>query len=28
VVKRALPFGRSVSFSGYEPNDVLTQGAW
>jgi hypothetical protein len=28
VVKRALPFGRSVSFSGYEPNDVLAQGAW
>jgi hypothetical protein len=28
VVKRALPFGRSVSFAGYEPNDVLTQGAW
>ncbi|HEV3056137.1 MAG TPA: hypothetical protein VGX45_15850 [Solirubrobacteraceae bacterium] len=27
VVKRGLPFGRSVSFSGYEPNDVLTQGA-
>ncbi len=28
VVKRTLPFGRSVSFAGYEPNAVLSQGAW
>jgi hypothetical protein len=28
VVKRALPFSRSVTFAGYEPNAVLTQGAW
>jgi hypothetical protein len=28
VVKRALPFSRSVLFAGYEPNSVLAQGAW
>jgi hypothetical protein len=28
VVKRGLPFGRSVRFAGYEPNSVLAQGAW
>jgi hypothetical protein len=28
VVRRALPFSRSVRFAGYEPNSVLAQGAW
>jgi hypothetical protein len=28
VVRRKLPFARSVSFAGYEPNATLTQGAW
>jgi hypothetical protein len=27
VVKRNLPFHRSVSFAGYEPNAALSQGA-
>lgn len=28
VVKRTLPIDRSVSFAGYEPNAILSQGAW
>jgi hypothetical protein len=27
IVKTDLPFGRSVSFAGYEPNSVFSQGA-
>lgn len=27
IVKTTLPFARSVSFAGYEPNEVLNQGA-
>jgi hypothetical protein len=28
VVRPRLPFARSVSFGGYEPNSVFAQGAW
>ena len=28
IVRTKLPFGRSVSFAGYESNSVFAQGAW